>query len=231
MRFFSFSGLMRSREVVLLGLVLIWGAGATQARIGDTPDQMGARMIQPNLGKMFSWPKDMPPRERARAQKENPLTPFAHLLPGQGEEWQEQIFWKSAIHRQLSYEDGWRVHVYYLRGRSVVELYRRVGEPLNEFEINAILGRMRGNLTWRRIPKKEQENPADTVLGYDYELGEEGTETLRARRQGDWLIVYHKRFDELLMARKARWAETESQRKAQQAAEQERTAPVSVEGF
>lgn len=214
-----------------IALVLAGGTATARARIGDTPDQMSARMLQPNLGKIFSWPKDMPPRERERAQKESPLSPFAHLLPGQGEEWQEQIFWKSALHRQLSQDDGWRVHVYYLKGRSVVELYRRVGQPLNEFEINAILGRMRGNLTWRRIPKKEQEKPADTVLGYDYELGDEGAETLRARRQGDWLVVYHKRFDEYLMARRARWEETEAQRKAEQAALNEKTAPVSVEGF
>lgn len=223
--------LKRTGAAVWLGCALAWGVGSAQARIGDTPDQMGARMLQPNLGKIFSWPKDMPPRERERAQKENPLSSFSHLLPSQGEEWQEQVFWKSALHRQLSNEDGWRVHVYYLKSRSVVELYRRVGEPLNEFEINAILGRMRGNLTWRRIPKKDQEKPADTVLGYDYELGDEGAETLRARRQGDWLIIYHKRFDDLLLARKARWEETEAQRKAQQAAEQEKTAPVSVEGF
>jgi uncharacterized membrane protein YukC len=54
---------------------------------------------------------------------------------------------------------------------------------------------------------------------------------MRARRQGDWLMIYHKRLDDYLAERKARWDETEAQRKAEQAAEQEKLAPVSVEGF
>lgn len=201
------------------------------ARIGDTPEQMSSRLVQTNVGKTFYWPKDMAPREKERQLREIPLSGFSHLLPTAAEEWKEQIFWKSALHRQPSDEDGWRVHVYYLNGRSVVELYRRVGKPLNDFEINGILGRMRGNQTWRRVPKKEGQKQEDSILGYDFALGEEGADVLRARKQGDWLIVFHKRFDDYLAARKARWDETETQRKAELAVEQEKTAPVSVDGF
>ena len=53
----------------------------------------------------------------------------------------------------------------------------------------------------------------------------------RARRQGDWLVIYHKRLDDYLAERKTRWAETEAKRKAELAVEQEKLAPVSVEGF
>lgn len=219
-----------SRMVAQFGFGLALGWSGVEARIGDTPEQMSARLLQPNLGKNFTWPKDLRPQEKERQQKENPLSNLMHLFPTSAEDWREQIFWKSALHRQLSEDDGWRVHVYYLKGRSVVELYRRVGQPLNDFEIHGILGRMRGNQTWRRVPKKE--GPAtDSLIGYDFELGEDGAEALRARRQGDWLIVYHKRFDDYLAARKARWEETEALRKAEQAVEQEKTAPVSVEGF
>lgn len=218
------------RALMQFGLGLSLGVCGAEARIGDTPEQMSARMLQPNVGKKFSWPRDMDARERERQQRDHPLTPFTHLLPTEGEDWQEQIFWKSALHRQLSNDDGWRVHVYYLKGRSVLELYRRVGAPLNDFEINGILGRMRGGETWRRVPKKENGN-TDSILGYEFELGEEGSEALRARRQGDWLVIYHKRLDDYLAERKARWAETEAKRKAELAVEQEKLAPVSVEGF
>ena len=218
------------RVSVSLGLALGLGCGVAEARIGDTPEQMTARLVQPNLGKVFSWPKDLGPRERERQQRESPLANFANLLPTAAEEWKEQIFWKSALQRQLSEDNGWRVHVYYLKGRSVAELYRRVGQPLNDFEINGILGRMRGNQTWRRVPKKE-EPQKDSLLGYDFELGAEGEEVLRSRRQGDWLIVFHKRFDDYLAARKAQWEAAEAQKKAEQAAVHEKTAPVSVEGF
>jgi hypothetical protein len=199
---------------------------SAQARIGDTPEQMSARMLQPDMGKALSLPKDTDVRDRER--RDFPLTSFNYLLPTSAEDWREQIFWKSALRRQMSNEDGWRVHVFYMKGRSVLELYRRVGSSLNEFEINAILGRMRGNQTWRRVPKTEN---VDTVLGYEFELGEGAEATMRARKQGDWLLIFNKRFDDYLLARKARWDESEARRKAELAAEQEKTAPISVEGF
>lgn len=216
------------------GLLFALGATTLGARIGDTPEQMNGRMLQPDLGKNFTWPKDLNPRELDRLKKENPLTPFAHLLPTPVEDWREQIFWKTALRKQLSNENGWRVHVYYLKGRSVVELYRRVGAPLSEFEVNGILMLMRGGQTWRRVLKPEGQDKAqaaDTVLGYEFELGGEGSGTLRARKQGDWLMVYHRRFDDYLIARKQQWDASESERKAAERAEQEQNAPVSVEGF
>lgn len=220
------------RSLRLAALVLaMLASSVAEARIGDTPEQMAARLVQTNVGKVFYWPKDTTAREKEKQQKENPLFPFNHLLPAAAEDWKEQIFWKSALHRQPSDEDGWRVYVYYLKGRSVVELYRRVGSPLNEFEIAGILGRMRGGQAWRRVAKKEGEKQTDTILGYDYELGAEGAEVLRARKQGDWLVVFHKRFDDYLAARKSRWEEAEAQRKSELASEQEKTAPASVDGF
>jgi hypothetical protein len=211
-----------------LVLAVLFAATSLHARIGDTPEQMSARMLQPDLGKNFFWPKDMDARERERERRDSPISAFSHLMPTSVEDWREQIFWKSALHRQLSNEDGWRVHVYHLRGRSVLELYRRVGSTLTDFEVNAVLARMRGNQTWRRVVKKDN---VDTVLGYDFELGEGDEATLRARKQGDWLLIFHKRFDDYLVERKARWDANEAQRKAELAAEQEKLAPVSVEGF
>ena len=79
--------------------------------------------------------------------------------------------------------------------------------------------------------RKKENGNTDSILGYEFELGEEGSEALRARRQGDWLVIYHKRLDDYLAERKTRWAETEAKRKAELAVEQEKLAPVSVEGF
>ncbi len=220
--------LCRAFRFLSLGLLAIAGLNSLKARVGDSVDQMNGRMLQPDLGKYFSWPKDMDERARERALKENPLYAFASFLPTAAEDWREQIYWKSAMKRQLSNEDGWRIHVYFLRGSSVLECYRRVGNSLNEFEINAILTRFRGNQAWRKVARKDN---TDSVLGYEYELGDNGQESLRARRQGDWLIIYHKRLDELLVARKAKWDAEEEKRKAQERVEQEHTAPVSVEGF
>jgi hypothetical protein len=202
--------------------------GVALARIGDTPEQMAGRMLQPNMGRYFSWPKDMPERERTKQENENPLKQHAYLLPTAGGEWQEQIYWKSALKSHLSGESGWRIHVYYYKGRSAVELYRRVGESLNDFEVTAILARLRGAETWRKVDRKQN---GDTVLGYDFELGDEAAPVLRARRQGDWLVIFNARFDAFLVERKARWDENEATRKEAERKLQAEKAPESVEGI
>lgn len=214
----------------LLATTLLIGVAnvGLEGRIGDTPEQMAGRMLQPDMGKYFTWPKDMSERDRQQALREHPMTPFAHLLPPRGPEWREDVFWKTALRRQLSNEDGWRVHVYYLKGLSVLECYRRVGQRLSEAEINAILSRLRGGSTWRKVDVKAG---AYSVLGYGFELGQPGQGILRARQQGDWLIIFHRRFDEYLLERKKLWDADEERRKAEERAEQELRAPVSVEGF
>ncbi len=204
------------------------GALVAEARIGDSPEQMAGRMLQPDLGKYFTWPKDMSERDRQQALRDHPATPFAHLLPPKSGDWREDIFWKSALRRQLSNTDGWRVHVYYLKGQSVLECYRRVGTSLSEPEVNAILSRLRGGSTWRKVDAKPGPG---TVIGYGFELGEPGNGVLRARQQGDWLIIFHRRFDDYLLERKKLWDADEEKRRSEERAEQEERAPVSVEGF
>lgn len=204
----------------------ILAATAAQARIGDTPDQMSQRMLQPNLGKNFSWPRDMGERERARQEGENPLKAVAHLLPK--DDWREQMFWKSAVRGQLNNENGWRINVYYFRGRSSVEIYRRVGHGLSEFEVSAILALLRGGETWRKVTRKEN---VATVLGYDFELGDESSPVLRARQQGDALMLFHPRFDAMLVEAKTRWDATEAERREVERKEQAERAPDSVIGF
>lgn len=217
-----------ARHFLVATLALAGGVLSTEARIGDSPDQMAGRMLQPDLGRYFTWPKEMSERERQQATRDNPTTPFTHLLPPRGNEWREDIFWKSALRRQLSNNDGWRVHVYYFRGQSVLECYRRVGQSLSEPEINAILGQLRGGLTWRKVDAKPG---AETVIGYGFELGEAGSGVLRARRQGDWLVIFHRRFDEYLLERKKVWDADEDKRKADERKLAEERAPASVEGF
>lgn len=203
-------------------------ASVAQARIGDTPEQMAGRMLQPNMGRYFSWPKDMTEKERTKQENENPLKQHAYLLPTGAGEWQEQIYWKTALKSHLSNESGWRIHAYFYKGHSVVELYRRVGDSLNEFEVTAILARLRGADTWRKVDRKQN---GDTVLGYDFELGDEASPVLRARRQGDWLVIYNVRFDAFLVERRTRWDENEAVRKEAERKLQAEKAPESVEGI
>lgn len=207
---------------------LLCALNPASARIGDSPEQMAGRMLQPNMGKNFSWPKDMPEKERTKQENENPLKPHAYLLPTATGEWREEIYWKTAIKSHLSNENGWRIYAYFYKGRSSVELYRRVGESLNDFEVAGILARLRGADTWRKVERKLN---GETVIGYDFELGDETAPVLRARRQGDWLVVFNARFDAFLFERKTRWDENEAVRKEAERKTQAEKAPESVEGI
>jgi hypothetical protein len=213
-----------------LGLgLLVCGAGPAQARIGDSAEQLTARVVKADLGKTLVWPpRDASEEERRRLNREHPTHAFAHLLPEAGEDTRELVFWKSARAGHLSQDDGWRLHAYFLKGRSVLECYRRVGAGLNEAEVNAILGRVKGARSWRRVPEAER---GPSVVGYEFELGEPNDAVLRARRQGDWLVIYDRRLDELLLARREAWDASEARRKAEERARAEQGAPESVDGF
>jgi hypothetical protein len=63
------------------------------------------------------------------------------------------------------------------------------------------------------------------------DLGEPGSAVLRARQQGDWLVIFHRRFDEFLLERKKVWDADEAIRKEEERRSQEERAPASVEGF
>lgn len=191
------------------------------ARIGDTPQQMDGRILRPDVGRYFS-PRGMNERELNQYQRDLPTTAFSRYLPT---DMREMVYWKSALRRQLSNDDGWRVHVHYWKDRSVLEAYRRVGEPLSEFETNALLSLSRGAQTWHKV---EKDKAGDTVIGYDYELGEDG---LRARVQGNWLLIYLTRFDKMLVERKKEQDALDDSEKERKRLEQQQKAPESIEGF
>lgn len=206
--------------------VLLVPLAAAQARVGDTIRDMDGRILQPNLGRHFSF-RGLDEREKNQMVRESPVTPFAALLP---QDSREVVYWKSAMRRQLNNEDGWRVHVHFWKDRSVLEAYRRVGESLSEFEVNAILALHRGSGAWQRVEKGPggKQDPADTVIGYDFQLGEDG---LRARVQGNWMLIYLTRFDKMLVERKKVQDELAAVEREEKRQAQQKKAPESIEGF
>lgn len=213
---------LRLAKTVLSGLLIF--ASAASARISDTPQQMDARILRPDVGRYFSL-RGLDAREQNQLLRDLPVTEFASLLPPDS---RELIYWKSAVGRQLSNVDGWRVHVYYWKNRSVLEAYRRVGPGLNEFEVNGLLNLHRGGESWRKVDKKGPQPKDDTVIGYDYELGEDG---LRARVRGNWMLIYLTRFDKLLVERKKVQDELADAEQAKKRLEDQSKAPESIAGF
>ncbi len=178
--------------------MLIVGAlpwASLSARVGEPQDIVERRLLQPNLGRLFfqSKEKETPAMERARIKemKEQPFNEARKFLPADSK---AAVYWKSAIAKQLSNENGWKVFVFYTAGRSVLEGYQRVGEELSEFEVRAILAANQGGSTWRKTT-----NPGGGIngIGYDFEL-EDGS--LRAKQKGNWLMVFSTRLDEHVIA-------------------------------
>lgn len=226
---------LRKATALLCALV----STCAYARVGELQVAIERRLLAPGVGKLLALADPDEPRSprpsngsgnnphqrpdpSRRRTGEPPHRRFERLFP-QGAH--ERVYWKSAVTRQLSPDDGWEVHVVYLGDRSTLEAYQRVGEALNEYEAMALLAVNRGSSSWRRV---EKESGAKSALGYAYEL-EDGT--LRARQQGNWLLIFSTRLDEYAEQRLA-------EEKALQALEQERLkrlqqqkAPESVAGF
>ncbi|MET0262761.1 MAG: hypothetical protein ABW223_07670, partial [Rariglobus sp.] len=160
------------------------------ARVGESQGDVERRILQPNLGKHFFRAKDKDNRDNDRQQqREERDQPFFAAKEFFPPDIVEKTYWKSALANQLSNDNGWRVHVFYAGGRSMLEAYRRVGESLNEFEVRALLLANRGASSWRKM---SSEGGGTNGIGYDFEL-EDGS--MRARQQGNWLMIFSTRFD------------------------------------
>lgn len=200
-----------------------------QARVGETQDGVERRILQPNVGKTYfkskANPKDREGRDEERArlreEKEQPFNTVKDFFPANS----EGVYLKSAVSGQLNSENAWKIHVFYVGGRSALEAYKRVGEPLNEFEVRALLSVNRGSSSWK---KSSSDGGGTDGIGYDYEL-EDGS--LRARQQGNWLMIYTVKLDLYVIEQQKAAKELRDKEKAKQQADQASKAPESVLGL
>lgn len=198
-----------------------------QARVGETRADIERRILQPNLGKIYFRPKDKEnnretERERLREEREQPFNDARKFFPT---DTQEAIYWKSALAHQLSSDNGWKVHVFYMGGRSALEAYRRTGESLNEFEVRALLAANRGGSVWK---KNSGDGGGTDGIAYDYEL-EDGS--LRAKQQGNWLMIFSTRLNNYVIEQQKIAKELRDKELQAQKVEQQQKAPESVQGF
>lgn len=200
------------------------------ARVGETQDVVERRIMQPNLGKAFFRTKDKDKdsreareaeRERVKEEREQPFNDAKKFFP----DTREGIYWKSALAGQMSNDNGWKVHVFYMGGRSALEAYHRVGENLNEFEVRALLTANRGTSSWR---KAAQEGGGTDGIGYDYEL-EDGS--MRAKQKGDWFMIFSTRLDNYIVEQQKIARDLKDKEKERLKVEQQGKAPESVMGL
>ncbi len=215
--------LRRSLFVLMLGALPL---ASLSARVGETQDVIERRLLQPDLGRFFfqSKEKETPAMERARIKElsEQPFNEARKFFPA---ETKASVYWKSAIAKQLSNDNGWKVFVFYTAGRSVLEGYNRVGEDLSEFEVRAILAANQGGSSWR---KTSVVGGDVSGIGYDFEL-EDGS--LRAKQKGNWLMIFSAKLDEYVIYQQVLAKEEEAKAAALKKIEQQKTAPISVIGL
>lgn len=198
------------------------------ARVGETQDVIERRILQPNLGKVFFRAKDKDKdsreaeRERLREEREQPFSDVRKFFPG---DTREGVYWKSALANQLSPDNGWKVHVFYMGGRSSLEAYRRMGDGLNEFEVRALLAANRGASSWKKV---SGDGGGTNGIGYDYEL-EDGS--MRAKLKGDWLMIFSTRLDTYVVEQQKIAKDLRDRETERQKTEQQGKAPESVMGF
>jgi hypothetical protein len=217
--------------VLVALLVLTSGAVRARARIGETQDALEARLLQPGVGKLLfqgvTRDKDkQKEREAEQARiKEEKEQPFREARPYMPIDIREVVYWKSALGNHLSNDDGWKVHVFYVNGRSVLEAYKRVGAGLSDFEINGILAVNRGESSWR---KASGEGDAVSGVGYDFESEDRGA---RAKVKASWVVVFSARFDAYLVEQKRLAGEQQARELEVKKREQALKAPESLSGF
>ena len=115
--------------------------------------------------------------------------------------------------------DGWDLHVLYLRGESVLEVYKR-SRTISEYEFNMLLKLQAAGGFWKKVERntkaaEDGEESPPTAFGHDMERSDG---KVRAKKLGDdSLLVYNAELDtRLTRSRKASLREL---------------APASVSGF
>lgn len=201
---------------------------AASARVGETQEEFERRILQPFVGKFV--PREKPSDAAKDGKDEEQVLrqqPFYEAKSHFPEGTRERKYWKSAVPNVLSNENGWRVHVFFHEGRSVLEAYQRVGDSLNEFEIRNILRANQGSSEWRKIDPDSLESRA-SAIGCDYQLTDG---TMRARVVGNWLIVFTAKLDSHVKEQLRIIEENRANQQEEKARTQQTTASGSTSGF
>ncbi len=93
---------------------------------------------------------------------------------------------------------GWELLVYFYKGVSVLEIYRRIHKPLEDGEITLILTANQGKSKWENasVPAATWEQKGDSFLGYDY-ARDDGM--VRALKKGNDLVLFSAGMDKELV--------------------------------
>jgi hypothetical protein len=204
------------RRVACIGVLLALGV-TVEGRVGETREALEARLLAAEGARAY-------PRSANEAKmRDMPYVGMMRLFPA---ELELVVYHKTADGTRASamkmrderFPAGWDFHVFYARGVSVLEVYRRNGADLSAAEVERLLAVNRDGEAWRRGSPNDEKPSA---FGFAFER-EDGT--VRARQQGPHLLVFLTTLDAMLAKQLA-----EERRKREES--QREAAPDSVSGF
>lgn len=197
--------------LVMTGIVFTALAPASlDARIGERRDSLERRLTSSG-GVVY---RD----DAIEANRRNgmPYMQYLELLEGSAD---VRIYYKTADGRKPTSSEledkrmnpGWDVHVVYVNGKSVVEVYKR-SQGMSDFELNQLIALQGSGSGWKKLEKGTAE---ESAFGYEMESNDG---SVRAKKMGaDRILFVDAKVDIAL----AQMNESDLQEKA----------PVSVNGF
>lgn len=191
---------------VILNSVLIFTA---EARIGESQRALEARLTSSG-GIIY--------RDDALEEDRRRGMPYLKYLEYLSSTADVRIYYKTADGRRPTSSEleekrvnpGWDLHVVYVNGKSVIELYKR-SQAMNAFERNQLIA-MQGGSGWKKVGKDGSEKSA---FGYEM-VSDDGS--IRAKKLGSDRILF---FDAKVDAGLAEMNTNDLLEKA----------PISVQGF
>lgn len=197
-------------------LPLVFNFAATfflEARIGETRLTIEKRLLKSG-GYQYRDDKILLNRKRGM-----PYSKFEEYFPEKAD---LRIYYKTIDGKKPLSKDvrasgmleGWNLHILFVRGKSVIELYKR-SDRITEFEFIQLLNLQSGNSFWEKKSENDLEPGQFSTFGFDFQRNDQ---VLRAKKMGtNTVMIFSTSFDHLM--------------KKNIREEQMNDAPSSVDGF
>ena len=197
-------------------LPLVFNFAATfflEARIGETRLTIEKRLLKSG-GYQYRDDKILLNRKRGM-----PYSKFEEYFPEKAD---LRIYYKTIDGRKPLSKDvkasgmleGWNLHILFVQGKSVIELYKR-SDRITEFEFIQLLNLQSGNSFWEKKSENDLEPGQFSTFGFDFQRNDQ---VLRAKKMGtNTVMIFSTSFDHLM--------------KKNIREEQMNDAPSSVDGF
>lgn len=163
-------------------LLSVFVSPTADARIGERRESIERRLTSTS-GIMYRNDK----LEETR-RKGMPYMKYLELL---GSSADVRIYFKTADGRRPTSSEleekrtnaGWDLHVVFVNGKSVLELYKR-SQSMSEYELNQLIALQGGGSGWKKIGKEDAE---ESAFGYGMESNDG---SVRAKKLGGDRILF-----------------------------------------